>query len=75
MTSHGDRPQATFELYDLKSDPGEQKNLYDPERETPIARELREYLISTLETTQDRIRHETLDPETEQRLRSLGYLP
>jgi len=75
MTSPGDQPQATFELYDLRSDPGELKNLYDAERETPIVRELRELLSSALEATQGRIRHEPLDAATEERLRSLGYLP
>jgi arylsulfatase A-like enzyme len=75
MTRRGMEPGTALELYDLGADPDEQRNLYDPESESPIARELRAYLESRLETARERIRHEVLDPETEERLRSLGYLP
>jgi arylsulfatase A-like enzyme len=76
VTHGGGAPDATFELYDLKSDPAEAKNLYDATAESPIARQLRGYLDSYLEVLKDRpIRPEVIDPETEERLRSLGYLP
>jgi hypothetical protein len=76
VTSRDAGPEATLELYDLKSDPNEEKNLYGAKTESPIARELRAYLDSYLEVLKDRsIRPDVIDPETEERLRSLGYLP
>jgi arylsulfatase A-like enzyme len=76
VKSRGGEPEARLELYDLNADPAERKNLYDPKAESPIARELQAYLDSYLEVLRDRpIRPEAIDPETEERLRSLGYIP
>jgi arylsulfatase len=77
LVAHRDgEPEATLELYDLRSDPAEQKNLYDAMAESPIPRQLRADLDSYLEVLKDRPIHpEVIDPETEEQLRSLGYLP
>jgi arylsulfatase A-like enzyme len=61
------------ELYDLKNDPGELNNLAAIEREMTedlgrrLIRWLREKKVETFEVTLDN------DPETQRRLRSLGY--
>jgi len=61
------------ELYDLRADPGETRNLFAPNSET--ARSLAERLTalagSGAQAAPDR---ESLDPETLQRLAALGYV-
>jgi len=65
--------ESGFEMYDLRQDPGEQRNLYDTQSE--IARELESKLEAfarskrELSAPQPRLSDEQL-----QRLRSLGYL-
>jgi len=62
------------ELYDIETDPGEARNLFDPHSDT--VRRLQAALARFLEhrPAAARASHETLGREEEQRLRSLGYL-
>ncbi|MGH9337529.1 MAG: tetratricopeptide repeat protein, partial [Vicinamibacteria bacterium] len=60
------------ELYDLESDPGETKNLYDSERDR--ANRMRALLQERIEGFPDSLSSRLQpDPETIARLRSLGY--
>jgi tetratricopeptide (TPR) repeat protein len=60
------------ELYDLKADPGETRNLFDTDRERALS--MRSRLLSTVEALPSSLsaRHQP-DPETIERLRALGY--
>ncbi len=61
------------ELYDVRKDPGETRNLYNDERE--VAEGLRARLLQIAgDGTQAAPDNETLDPETLQRLAALGYV-
>jgi choline-sulfatase len=64
----------TPELYDLERDPRELTNLH--QRRSEIARDLRQRLDTFLEQTGDPEREQTmtLDSETAEQLRQLGYL-
>jgi choline-sulfatase len=62
------------ELYDLAEDPGETKNVVD--RDQQVAETLRGILkaaVAKMAPGGDTARRTTLDPEQEERLRSLGY--
>jgi arylsulfatase A-like enzyme len=71
----------TYEVYDLVSDPGETVNLNTPESKQDFG-VLRESLIDWMTAIQELALAEsegsgsiiTLDPETEERLRALGYI-
>jgi len=76
VTSVPGQPESTIELFDLETDPGERRNLCDAGAEPPIARRMRATLEAVLEYTNERRTPPTeMDPETEERLRSLGYVP
>lgn len=61
-----------FELYDLSEDPGETKNLFD--EQPRVARELINALNAWNPRRHDPVRKPSLDPDIEEKLRSLGYL-
>src|SRR5262249_35606794 len=62
------------ELYDRLADPGETKNLYDGQPD--VVRKLTGQLEGLIATTSTGDTHRTakLDPETEEKLRALGYM-
>jgi arylsulfatase A-like enzyme/Flp pilus assembly protein TadD len=64
------------ELYDLSSDPGEQRNLMDahPGRSVPLQEDLDAWVVATTDASADVASRRALDPDEEARLRSLGYL-
>jgi len=63
------------ELYDVGADPGETANLYDLEPERAAAmRERLETLVGEEDPEELIAGQETMDPETLERLRSLGYI-
>lgn len=61
------------ELYDLIHDPGEMNNLYGSHK--ALAEELRERLLALHSrfSSSNKSRHDVLDPEVVERLKSLGY--
>lgn len=68
---------AEFELYDLVSDPGETRNLFEANRDQ--ARPLQLALLNWSRAWRDRVRipnvtNPTIDAETEKQLRALGYI-
>jgi arylsulfatase A-like enzyme len=67
-------PEPLWELYDLRSDPGETVNLYagHPEIAADLRRELLDALAS--DPLRDDRGEPPLPPELEEHLRSLGYL-
>jgi arylsulfatase A-like enzyme/cytochrome c-type biogenesis protein CcmH/NrfG len=65
-----DLPQP--ELYDLASDPGEQRNLYGRQRER--ARPLEERLDHIVNAASAVVMRPSIDPDAEARLRALGYV-
>jgi arylsulfatase A-like enzyme/Flp pilus assembly protein TadD len=65
-----DLPQP--ELYDLVSDPGEQRNLYGRQRDR--ARPLEASLDRIVSAARATVTRPGLDPEAEARLRALGYV-
>jgi hypothetical protein len=72
----GDGKQEAFELYDLRSDPTEQIDLYDERADTPRVMRMREYVRTLAEHG---VRAESLDlsdlsPEQVEQLRALGYV-
>jgi arylsulfatase A-like enzyme len=64
--------QGPPELYDLASDPEEQRNLYSPSNTQ--ARELSQRLDAWVATVPQRTSPSKLDPVTRERLKSLGYV-
>ncbi len=64
------------ELYDLRVDPAEEHNLAsaDVERMADMAGELDVWAAGTTEASAEAASRNTLDPDEEARLRSLGYL-
>jgi arylsulfatase A-like enzyme len=66
------RANGSRELYDLRRDPGERENLFAPE--TPIAAELDRHLESWASLARPSNKPGTIDPDTLQRLKALGYI-
>lgn len=66
------REEGTTELYDLESDPYERKNVAGehPEAQEKLARAVRDW-----QDTAKRPALPEVDPEAEERLRALGYVP
>ena len=69
----------TLALFDLKADPGERRDLLDPQRQSPSERPIVRSLISRRRAAVPPFAAPgrlivPLDPEIERRLRSLGYL-
>jgi arylsulfatase A-like enzyme len=69
--------RAELELYDLESDPDEERNLIDQQRE--VAKQLKRELRRWVHTTpryrrEERVEMEQLDPQTKDMLRGLGYV-
>ena len=62
----------TLELYNLERDPDEISNLVDDPSAAEIAAELQQTLQSRLRSTRARPRR--MDPQTRERLKSLGYV-
>ena len=70
------RTRGAFALYHLASDPGERVDRWDdPGAEARAARERLSALLAEFRPGRDERTPEVLlDPEAEERLRSLGYL-
>jgi arylsulfatase A-like enzyme/Flp pilus assembly protein TadD len=64
------------ELYDLRHDPGEERDLaaFDPERAAEMGLTLEAWVRGTTDAAAEVQAARTLDPDEEARLRSLGYL-
>jgi arylsulfatase A-like enzyme/Flp pilus assembly protein TadD len=65
--------QPIKEVYDLATDMGEERNLAASSRIGPLQDTLNR-LIKRLRNPQAAVRQERLDPETQKRLKSLGYI-
>ena len=65
-----------IQLYDLRADPGERKNLarHDPERVRYYHKLLKQYLSSSQDELAIESATEDVDPALRERLRSLGYV-
>ncbi|MFH0985684.1 MAG: sulfatase [Candidatus Omnitrophota bacterium] len=63
-----------YELYDLRKDPGEEKNVFgeDPEHSKMLARQLNAFIERPMEKTDGK--RTELSEENQEKLRSLGYL-
>lgn len=66
------REEGTAELYDLESDPNEQKNLIET---NALVRESLEEELRRWQASAQRPALPQVDPEAEKRLRALGYVP
>jgi arylsulfatase A-like enzyme len=66
------RDEGTAELYDLETDPDERRNLAErrPHPRAALAKVLRRWQAATARPALPRV-----DPEAEERLRALGYVP
>lgn len=75
-----DEESGALELYDIKADPGEQRNLAaaEPERAAALRAELRARLVAVRAAAAGRAPAATgapvLSPEDERQLREIGYL-
>lgn len=65
-------PQYPFELYNLKNDPGEKKNLYS--EDSKIAKEMLEMIKEYKKKTPPKVEKGIIDEELKSKLRALGYI-